>query len=50
MSKNLATFSDVKPSTRAAEMPSGVLIDMTGCVFTRKKDRSHFFPASDFFG
>ena len=27
-------------------MPSGVLIDITGCLF--KKDRNHFFPASDF--
>jgi hypothetical protein len=31
MSKNLATFSDVKPFTRAAEMPSGVLKDKTRC-------------------
>ena len=35
---NLAMFSD-------AEMPSGVLIDNTGCIF--KKNRSHFFPAAD---
>jgi hypothetical protein len=27
-------------------MPSGVLIDNTGCLF--KKDRKHFFPATDF--
>ena len=44
--KNLATFSDVQPFTRAAEMPSGVLINITGCLF--KKARSHFFPAADF--
>jgi hypothetical protein len=46
MSKNLATFSDVKPFTRAAEMPSGVLTDKIGCLF--KKDRSYFLPAADF--
>jgi len=46
LKKKLATFSDVKPFTRAAEMPSGVLIDINGCLF--KKDQSHFFPASDF--
>ena len=47
MSKNLAKFSDVKPLTRAAEIPSWVLIDITGCFL--KKDRSYFFPTSDFF-
>jgi len=26
-------------------MPSGVLVDNTGCPF--KKDQSHFFPADD---
>ena len=46
MSKNFATFSNVKPFTRAAEMLSGVLVDYTGCLF--KKDRSHFFRAADF--
>jgi len=35
MSKNLATFSYVKPFIRAAEMPSGVLIDNTGCLFKK---------------
>jgi hypothetical protein len=46
MSKNLATSSDVKPFTRAAEMPSAVLKDITGCLC--KKDRFYFFPASKF--
>ena len=46
LSKKLCYFSDVKPFTRAAEMPSGVVTDITGCLF--KKDRSHLFPVSDF--
>jgi hypothetical protein len=44
--KKLAACSDVKTFTGAAEMPAGVHIGNTGCPF--KKDRSHFFPASDF--
>jgi len=46
MSKNLTTFPYGKPFTRAAEMPSGILVDNTGWLF--KKDRKHFFPATDF--
>jgi hypothetical protein len=46
MSKKLATFSDVKPFIRAAEMLSGVLTDKIGCL--HKKDRSHVLPAADF--
>jgi hypothetical protein len=46
MSKNLATFWDVKPFTRVAEMASRVLINNAGCLL--KKDRSHFFPDADF--
>jgi hypothetical protein len=43
MSKNLATFSDVKPFTRAAEMPSEVLADVTGCLL--KKGTKPFLPS-----
>jgi hypothetical protein len=46
MSKNFATFSDVKPFARVAEMPSGVVVDNTRFLF--KQDRSHLFPAADF--
>jgi hypothetical protein len=41
MSKNLATFSYVKPFTQAAAMPAEVLKN-TGCLF--EKHCSHFFP------
>ena len=33
--KNLATFSDKQPFTRAAEMPSCFLMDNTGCLFDK---------------
>jgi len=46
MSKNLATFFDVKHFTRTVEMTSGVLTDTTRWLF--KKHRNHFFPANDF--
>jgi hypothetical protein len=36
--KNPATFFDVKLFNRAAEMPSGVLSDNTGCLFLKRID------------
>ena len=42
-SDSFATFSDVKPFTRAAETPSGVLMDKTGCRLI--KYQIHFLLA-----
>jgi len=46
MSKTLATFCDVKPRTRAAELLLGVLVHNAGYLF--EKDRINFFSAADF--
>jgi hypothetical protein len=40
-SHSFATFSDVKLFFRTAEVPSGILVDETGCLLI--EDQIHFF-------